>query len=72
MKVGDLVQIDFKNIRPNTIGLIIGHEKRPGMGYRKSMDIWTVQLCQTQTIESIDDSDPQVWRFLSRALTVIS
>jgi hypothetical protein len=72
MKVGDLVQIDFRNIRPNTIGLIIDHEKRPGMGYRKAMDIWTVQICQTQTTESIDNSDPQIWRFLSRALTVIS
>ena len=72
MKIGDLVQVDFWNIQPAMIGLIIDHECRPAVGYRENTDIWTVCLCLSQTTDFIDESQIQIRRFLSQALTVIS
>ena len=72
MKVGDLVQVDFWNIRPPMIGLIVDHEVQLAVGYRKDIDIWTVHLCESQTIDLVDIYQPQIQRFLSDALTVIS
>ena len=72
MKIGDLVQVDFWNLRSPMIGLIVDPEVQPAVGYRKDIDIWTVCLCLAQTTDFIDESQVQVQQFLSQALTVIS